>query len=272
MKAWPSTRRVSGSPDDWLNSGVPMRNLFLSLVLANLLFLAWHFWVDPSPPATVSPGDEELVLFATGKAPTPEASAARPTPSSGGAATALAAGTCFRLGPLPDSTAAQQAARRLADQGIDATPIARDAQLWLGHWVQVSGFDSVPAAESARERLVAAGLADALLMQDGPGPIISLGVFRDRNRADRVANAARNLGFQVGMRDRYRPVVEQWLLVRPRPGQALRPPDLSLAGDRIMRAETASCQDDGSVAAGDTAAPSGADGAGAVPGVLEQPL
>lgn len=226
-----------------------MRNLFLTLVLANLLLLAWQFWVEPSPPVPVT-GDG-LALFGDGKGSTPRSvpGQAEPAAASDVAAAAVAAGTCFRLGPLPDSTAAQQGSRSLADRGIDATPIARDAQLWLGHWVQISGFDSVPAAESARERLVAGGIPDALIMQDGPQPMISLGVFRDRNRADRVASAARRLGFEVGMRDRYRPGVEQWLLVRPRAGQALLPADLSLAGDRIMRAEPAPCGDTGSAAA-----------------------
>ena len=52
-----------------------------------------------------------------------------------------------------------------------------------------------------------------------------------------MASVARALGFEVGMRDRYRLTVEQWLLIQPRPNQRLEPADLSLAGDRIMRVE-----------------------------------
>ena len=225
-----------------------MRNLFLSLVLANLLMLAWQYWVDPAPLPATSTGRGDLDLFAATRVPGPAAgvnSALYPEV----AGINLPAGKCFRLGPLPDSAAAQLAAQNLAGRGIDATPIARDAALWLGHWVQISGFESVAVAQTARERLIAGGLADALLMQDGPQPMISLGVFRERSRADRVANTARNLGFVVGMRDRYRPAVEQWLLVRPRPGQSLGPSDLSLAGDRIMRTEPATCDAVGGAAA-----------------------
>lgn len=232
-----------------------MRNLFLSLVLANLLFLAWNFWVEPSAPVNAGNDGAGLTLFGAGMARAPEPGRTRPAVAPGdGPAVVAPAGACFRLGPLPDSTAAQQAAGSLADRGIDATPIARDAQLWLGHWVQIPGFASVPEAEVARARLVAGGMVDALLMQDGPQPLISLGVFRDRNGADRVAAAARKLGFQVAMRDRYRPGVEQWLLVRPRAGQALMPVDLSLAGDRIMRAEPAPCAAEGGAAGPATSA------------------
>ena len=120
------------------------------------------------------------------------------------------------------------------------TPIAREAQLWLGHWVQISGFTSVRTAETARQRLVAGGMPDALLMQDGAEPMISLGVFRERSRADRVAGAA---GASVSRSHSAGSIpagVEQWLLVRPRPGQAFEPADLSLAGDRILRAEDGS--------------------------------
>ncbi|MBL8202575.1 MAG: SPOR domain-containing protein [Chromatiales bacterium] len=250
-----------------------MRTLLLSLVLANLLVLAWQFWVDPSPP-TISPAGDGLSLFGAGKDPGTDRNPARPATDEAPdvAAAPLPTGTCFRLGPFPDSNATQQAARRLAGRGIDASPIARDAQLWLGHWVQISGFGSVAAAESARERLRAGGIADALLMQDGPQPMISLGVFRDRNRADRVAATARNLGFEARMTDRYRPGVEYWLFLRPRAGQAPGPGDLSLAGDRIMRTEPASCEE-----AGSTAAPAGSGSGGtsldaARPGNAQQTL
>jgi hypothetical protein len=252
-----------------------MRNLLLGLILANLLLLAWQVWVDPSSPAAPGGEADGLVLYGDGKAavakPAPGGQAA-PAAAADGTAAAFAPGACFRLGPLPDSAAAQQTAQGLAARGIDATPIARDAQLWLGHWVQISGFDSLPAAESARDRLVAGGIADALLMQDGPQPMISLGVFRDPDRADRVANAARELGFEVAIRDRYRPGVEQWLVIRPRAGQTLLPADLGLARDRIMRAEPVPCGDAGGAATAPESDPAGLDGELLDPEPPEQPL
>ncbi len=222
-----------------------MRNAFLTLVLANLLLLAWQIWVDPAPPAPTVAGSNGLVLFGVRAGRTPggplasQTGAAMPVP---GIPTVPPPGTCLRVGPLPSAAAAQQARQRLAQRGIEASPMALDTQLWLGHWVQIGGFASVPAAETARQRLVAGGLADAYLMHDGTQPVISLGVFRERNRAERVASAARSLGFEVSMRDRYRPSVEQWLLIRPRPDQTPGPADLSLAVDRIMRTESAPCE------------------------------
>jgi hypothetical protein len=217
-----------------------MRNLFLALILANLLFVAWHVWIDPSQPAPPVTGPGDLAVFGA---------AAGSGEAGTGSSVSQGVSTCLRLGPLPSNTAAQQARELLAARGIDADPVDRDTQQWLGHWVQIDGFLSVPAAESARQRLIEGGLADAYLMQDGTGPTISLGVFRDQARADRMAETAQTLGFDVRISDRYRPTVEQWLLIRPRAGQTLGAADLSIAGDRIMRTENASCGEDSAAVA-----------------------
>lgn len=212
-----------------------MRNLFLALVLANLMFLAWHTWIDPSQPAPALTGPGELTVFGAGADTAPAPGVSPPSP---------AAGACLRMGPLPGSAASQQARELLASRGIDAVPVAVDTEQWLGHWVQIDGFSSVPDAEVARQRLIDAGLADAYLMQDGLDPLISLGVFRERERADRLAETARSLGFNARISDRYRPAVEQWLLVRARAGQTLGTADLSIPGDRIMRTENVPCSSD----------------------------
>jgi len=217
-----------------------MRNVFLILVLANLLLLAWQFWVEPPPSAAQAAGPGGLAMFGEPGPGADDVQAGLAGPDGPGVG-ARPAGNCLRVGPLPDSAAAQQAAARLVARGIDAVPLARDTQLWLGHWVQIGGFASVPAAETARQRLVTGGLADAYLMQDGSQPVISLGVFRDRGGADRVVGMARTLGFEVSIRDRYRPAVEEWLLIRPRPDQSLDSSKLRLADDRIMRTERTPC-------------------------------
>ncbi len=210
-----------------------MRNLLLILILANILALAWQYWIEPPPPP-VTRGDGLALYAAPGnRAGAGGGDAAGPGPPPGGG--------CFRLGPLASAAAAQQAGETLMARGIEATPFSRDAPVWLGHWVQAAGFESVAAAETTRARLAAGGLPDALLMQDGPEPLISLGVFRERAGADRVADAARRLGVVVAVRDRYRPGVEHWLRIRPREDQALTPADLALAGDRILRVEPTDC-------------------------------
>ena len=218
-----------------------MRGVFLALLLANLLFAAWQVWVDPAPRSAPAEQPNRLILFSFGTDPkVPDLPTSQGEPPRAGTAEASAAaapGACLGLGPCADVAASRQAGEQLAARGVDAIPFARDTQAWLGHWVQIGGFASIPEAEMARQRLIAGGLADTYLMQDGAQPLLSLGVFQELARAQRVASVARALGFEVGMRDRYRLTVEQWLLIQPRPNQRLEPADLSLAGDRIMRVE-----------------------------------
>lgn len=222
-----------------------MRNVFLALVLANLFLLAWHIWVDPDwqmPAPGSTAGTLELFAPVPGPASS-VASMASAMPATGAESPIhVAAGDCLRVGPLPDGEAVQQAAAQLTARGFAVSTVARDGQVWLGHWVQIASFDSVPAAEQARQRLVAAGIQDAYLMQEGSRPIVSLGVFRERDRADNVASAARALGFNVSVRARYRPVVEQWLLLEPPAGQAVDRSMLNLGSDRIVRIEATTCE------------------------------
>lgn len=238
-----------------------MRNLFLTLLLANLLFLAWQLWIEPdSPPTTLQPAGARLALGDAPDGSEAVASAIRPgppvapvipqqslpvvpglKPQPEGAPLA-AQSSCLRLGPMPDGTVARRAATALAGQGYLADVQELPGQTWLGHWVQIAGFGTREQAEGARRRLMSGGLVDAYLMEDGPGSVVSLGVFRDRSRAERVLAAAQNMGFSPVIRDRVRPTIEPWVLVRLTPGQkGPTIPDLGPGGAWIVRSEATAC-------------------------------
>lgn len=229
-----------------------MRNLFLGLVLINLFLLAWYSWIEAPDQPLASRSAGSLALLAEGdppSAPAPSTPGARanPDPARGRQAAEQlpdspgAAPLCFRVGPWADEAAARQVEELLANRGMNARLIARETQIWLGHWVQVGGFGSTAEAEAARVRLAGGGVTDALLLQEGDQALISLGVFRDRSRADRVVARARGLGFAASVRDRFRPGVERWLLVQPQPGQSIQPEDLRLSEALILRAEPTPC-------------------------------
>ncbi len=208
-----------------------MRNLFLILLLVNLLLLGWQLWVDPEPSADISlAGSGELLAYGQ--------------QGSGAAAGSGQAGTsaqCVYIGPVPDAAAAQQLLGVLAERKISAQPVMREGQVWLGHWVQVQGFADKDLAEAARQRLLTAGLPDAYLMQDGAVTVISLGVFRERTRAERVREAARRAGFATVMKERIRATAEYWLVADLPSGQQVALKDLGMADDRILRAEGGPC-------------------------------
>jgi hypothetical protein len=208
-----------------------VRNLFLILLFANLLLLSWIFWVDPEPPVPVrAAGPNQLALFGLAR----PAAAERPAPDD-------ASPRCYFLGPVPDLSAAQQLSASLAERGIKVEPVSRAGRVWVGHWVQIQGFADREVAEAARQRLLGAGLPDAYVMQDGPINIISLGVFRERSRAERVIEAARTAGFEAVLRERVRATAEYWLLFDQAESQQAALGELAPGLDRILRAEAGPC-------------------------------
>jgi hypothetical protein len=206
-----------------------VRNIFLLLLFANLLLLGWVFWADPEPPVAASlRGSNELAIF--GQAEPALANASGGTSSQ-----------CLYIGPMPDLGAAQQLSATLAERDIRVEPVARQGRVWLGHWVQIQGFADREMADAARQRLLGAGLPDAYVMQDGPLNIVSLGVFRERGRAERVVKAARQAGFQVVMLDRVRTATEYWLASDQPGSQRAALGDLAAGLDRILRTELGPC-------------------------------
>lgn len=239
-----------------------MRNLFLLLLLSNLMVGAWQLWVRPAPvPVPAAGGVPELQLFKGGSMAAAAPRTSGPPPrdlasSNNGRADdrVPSMGGCLRIGPFPDGAMAAELASSLADRRLPVASLALEGQIWIGNWVQVAGFRNAAEGESARQRLVSGGLGDALLIQDGPLPVISLGVFRERERAERVMAAARQLGFKPVRTDRYRPGTEHWVVTRESPDRPIVAGSLQVPGAQILRAEPYSCG-----ALGVEAAAAGAD-------------
>ena len=212
-----------------------MRNLFLVLLLANLLLLAWQRWVVP-PPAddpyalagARSPG---LVLLA-------------PTSAPPGGAPADTSG-CVRIGPFEDPAVSREAADRLSSENLDVFRYSESGEIWVGHWVQVIDLDGREEAEAALDRLAEVGRSDAYIVRGDEGYRISLGVFRSLDGAESVANEAVAAGLTTLTTDRFRTGTEYWLLVDERAGGIPDLAALGLSGRDILRAEPAACRDGG---------------------------
>jgi hypothetical protein len=210
-----------------------MRNLVLVLVLANLLVLAWQRWIVPPPAADAlalqAVREPELVLLKAAMAPEPAvAASSRPA-------------ACIRIGPFASAEAAANGAAVLSARGLDPSSQVEAAEVWVGNWVQVVDLPDRQAAVKAREALVAAGVQDAYVVQDSPGYKISLGVFRDLARAERVARLARGAGYPVETTDRVRAGEEHWLVLLAPGGAAPGLQELASGADRILRSEPVAC-------------------------------
>ncbi len=210
-----------------------MRNWFLILLLGNILVALWQY--REAPPGNAgrrASGIPTLELYAA-----PSAGAEPVLPAA-----ASAAPQCVRVGPFMDARTTATARAALVEAGAEVSERSEQGQIWLGHWVQVGGFASLDRAEEARAQLAGGGLADAYIMQVDGEPRISLGVFRERPRADRVAQIARALGFDPLMTDRIRPAIERWLIVRLPADNRVALTDLASNGARILRSESVACE------------------------------
>ncbi len=220
-----------------------MRNLFLAVLLANVLFLGWQLWIaPPEVPAErlLSPGTEpEIRTSGAATAQGPSAGAGMKAADAG--SLMAGEGSCTRIGPIADGQDADALRARLAASGITSSMASEEGQIWVGHWVQIESVASREEADRVVSGLAAGGLPDAYVLQTSPPFSISLGVFRDRGRAEAVIAAAVALGFQPQITDRFRAGAQYWLSFVLPPGRNLPVDVLGRESGQILRAEQAPC-------------------------------
>ena len=212
-----------------------MRNLFLVLLLANLLLLAWQRWVLPPPsddPYALAGARSPQLALLTPATPVSD----RPPASAPG---------CVRIGPFEDPEISREAADRLAAEDLGVFRYSESGEIWVGHWVQVIDLDGRDEAEAALDRLAEVGRSDAYIVRGDEGYRISLGVFRSLEGAESVANEAVRAGLTTLTTDRFRTGAEYWLLVDDRSGGMPDLAALGLSGQDILRTEPAPCRDGG---------------------------
>ena len=192
-----------------------MRALFLVLLLANILFLAWTQWIAPAPDAGGHPTPSSQGSKASACCGRNAARAARNRPSRRRrrAMGPGEAATCVSGGPVPGPQPRPN--RRLRSSTASASPRgcrpSRD-DVWVGQWVRIENLATPADAENALATIRAAGIPDAYLLTDEPaGNVVSLGVFGDAGRAARRSRIARQAGFTPKVEDHYRTEDVFWL-------------------------------------------------------------
>lgn len=195
-----------------------MRALALLLIIVNLAYLGWAALIDtrePMPePQPVDPSVQKLVLAseraaATSSTPAEQAASRRPAASA-----QLGGATCVSIGPFQDLTTAAQATATLKSAGNESRQRMEQGEVWVGYWVHVPGFAKHEDAERAMARLKQQGIADVYISLSGgetSSSVISLGVFRESDRAQRLLAEAKSLGFAAQIADRTRSGTVYWV-------------------------------------------------------------
>jgi hypothetical protein len=218
-----------------------VRAVFLSLVAANLLFLAWARWIDS--PRQAAPQDS-LSRLPRLQLVTESAPARRPTSARGSTAadpiatltqktslrTSDPTRSCTSVGPFNDITSAARAAGLLTQRGFNLRQRAEEGETIEGYWVFVGGMQSDDEVEQVVARLEKSGFTDAHVMKNySTNRRVSVGMFTTRDRAEKRATAVGKLGLQPEIGERKFPGTVYWVDVTLKRGPGFKqlPPEYS---------------------------------------------
>lgn len=235
-----------------------MRNLVLLLLLANIVFFAWNHWVA-EPPANgatqfreselgprlelveepsgepVGEAGDELQPSAeepsqgdaaqADEAPDTEFPADDPAPPARERAAerppAAPVAACLSVGPFSAAESGEEVLARVRGLGGDAELRSVTEEVFLGHWVQIR---NIPTREESNRQVAVlqeAGFEDAYPLPEDDGErTISLGLFSDEERAERLREQTAELGLNPEVVPQTRETTTWWVDVRLDPDQA----------------------------------------------------
>ena len=227
-----------------------MRAVFFLLVFANLAFLAWAEWVDAPQPAPANEAYAKLPrLKLVNELPESDA---RPSSGNGAARkTALevapqalpATSRCLSVGPFDDQPSATRGASQLREKGLAPRQRVAKGEISKGFWVFIGGLKTDNDVAEVLRTLEQSHVEDAHLMSDtGDVHQVSVGLFSERDRADRRAESVQKLGLHPEVAERKLPATLFWMDVDLPPG-AVSPTaqDLVAAGGAASRVEVVPC-------------------------------
>jgi hypothetical protein len=119
---------------------------------------------------------------------------------------------CGTLGAFEKRSQAELVSVRLLAQGGKTDITAETSNDQAGYWVLIPPQKDRTAAINVAKRLEAAGVSDLWRFTSGKlAHAISLGLFRDLERAKARSDKINEMGFQSEVRPRYREKTRYWL-------------------------------------------------------------
>ncbi len=236
-----------------------MRAVFFLLLFANLAYLAWAQWIDvPQPVATNDAYAKLPRLKLVGETP----GATRKQPASGGARkTALQKSPegpkCLSVGPFYDEASATRADSVLREKGLAPRPRAVQGEVPKGFWVYIGGLKTDRDVAQVMRVLQQSHVDDAHVMPDsGDERRVSVGLFSERDRADRRAQALRKLGLEPEVAGRTVAGQVFWMDLDLAPGaRAPTAQDFAGGADGGSQASVVPCPGGGAAASPDDPVP-----------------
>jgi hypothetical protein len=190
-----------------------MRVAFFVLLLVNGAFLAWAGWIDAAPRAAGARSNSNIsTLMLASEMKAASNAAARGPASAAKLETAASPVSCFSVGPFNTLQRSASAATVLQQRGLAPRQREEQGEVWDGYWVYVGGLKNAAAEARVVYILDQAGLPEARVMpRSGGDRRVSVGLFKDRNRAERRAQVVRRLNLEAQIGERRVPATIYWL-------------------------------------------------------------
>lgn len=219
------------------------RNIFLALLAANLVFLGLQMVTAQDGPARSDAADDTGVplLSLVNESETEPEPPAQTAPEPG-TDSAQGPRRCLSLGPFAEERELAAAREQLKSLGLDSEVRHAPGQIWVGYWIflpaTATRTEAIEKVEALRER----GVKDIYIEPAGEREnAVSLGVFSERNRAQRRFREIRELGFQPQIARRTRDGTVFWLDFEPSEDSRIDPSGFQVAAGRIVRLASRAC-------------------------------
>lgn len=187
-----------------------MKNLLLLLLLANILYFVWGMVAEDSPEPGIAVVEESDLgpPLAVSMSRNAEAAESVGAVLGSGVPSDLAAvvgRSCVTIGPFKASADADIALTQYAGEGMRTGMRSAHGQIFVGHWVMIRNIADRETGNEILEQLRQGGLTDAYLVPiEGDGVNVSLGLFGDLDRAERVELQAKSLDLPADITPRTR--------------------------------------------------------------------
>lgn len=224
-----------------------MKNLLLLLLLANILYFMWGRFTEPSPEPGVAIVDESELgpPLSLSDAPQVATSVGAMLASGAEGSTDLAAvvgRSCVSIGPFTETADAERVLADYRQENLRATLRTTQGEIFVGHWVQIPDIANRTTANNILQKLTDGGLSDAYLipMDDG-GMTISLGLFGDVTRAERVELQAESLNLHAEITPRTRETTVFYVDIALPPGRGAGAMIERYGEDKVLLRGAATC-------------------------------
>jgi hypothetical protein len=193
-----------------------VRLAFFALLFMNLAYFAWAHWIDAPRPSPVNESITHLPRLKLAEEVPP---AERPQPHTAQKTSLSSTTACVSVGPFVDLASSVRAAELLKAKGFEPRQRAEQSQASEGYWVYVAGL-SQSEADRALVALEHSGITDARVMPENgeAGRRLSFGLYSERSRAERRAQAVGQAGLKAQIVEHKLPATLHWVDLTPPPG------------------------------------------------------